>query len=67
MADNALPFELIARFDPTTHRPEDHKKLLERRQLPRFLSDNKPLCRIGPPTTYSSPSTWPCTPAVRSC
>jgi MoxR-like ATPase len=41
MADNALPFELIARLDPTTHRPEEHKKLLERRRLPRFLSDHQ--------------------------
>jgi hypothetical protein len=41
MADNALPFELIARLEPTTHRPEEHKKLLERRRLPRFLSDHQ--------------------------
>ena len=41
MAANDLPFALIDRIDPTTHRPEEHKKLLERRQLPHFSSNHQ--------------------------
>ncbi len=50
MTADAVPFELIARLDPTTHRPEDHKPLLERRQLPRFLSDHQQAARYYQPS-----------------
>lgn len=41
MADNPLPFELITTIEARTRRPEDAQKLLEKRQLPRFLSDHR--------------------------
>jgi formylglycine-generating enzyme required for sulfatase activity len=41
MADNHLPFALIDRIDPTTHRSEQYKTLLERRQLPHFSSNHQ--------------------------
>ncbi|MGE3541777.1 MAG: AAA family ATPase [Candidatus Tectimicrobiota bacterium] len=50
MADETLPFELIAHLDPATHRPEAHRQRLARRQLPRFLSDHHYAARYYRPS-----------------